>query len=136
MGSGASSRSAGSLGHVPKAGLTDLKARYGESVAHRVYAEAREAREYVETLVREHQIECGLRTSGRFIAAHSPKAYAKLRDYLIRMDDDVTCKSCSKRFEIPSHQSMVFLDEQGRAPTSRPAADGDDEDDDNRGNRA
>jgi hypothetical protein len=59
--------------------------------------------------------------------------YAKLRDYLIRMDDDVTCKSCSKRFEIPSHQSMVFLDEQGRAPSSRGA---DDEDDDNRGNRA
>jgi len=59
--------------------------------------------------------------------------YAKLRDYLIRMDDDVTCKSCSKRFEIPSHQSMVFLDEQVRAPGSRGA---DDEDDDNRGNRA
>ena len=78
IGAGASSRSAGSLGHVPKAGLADLKARYGETVAHRVYAEAREAREYVETLVREHQIECGLRTSGRFIAAHSPRAYAKL----------------------------------------------------------
>ena len=61
--------------------------------------------------------------------------YAKLRDYLIRMDDDVTCKSCSKRFEIPSHQSMVFLDEQGRAPSSRGPAN-DDEDDDNRGNRA
>lgn len=78
IGAGASSRSAGSLGHIPKAGLADLKARYGETVAHRVYAEAREAREYVETLVREHQIECGLRTSGRFIAAHSPRAYAKL----------------------------------------------------------
>jgi DNA-directed RNA polymerase subunit RPC12/RpoP len=73
--------------------------------------------------------------------------YAKLRDYLIRMDDDVTCKSCSKRFEIPSHQSMVFLDgpSQGPAP-SRPGARNeqgkggrgapDDEDDDNRGNRA
>lgn len=57
--------------------------------------------------------------------------YAKLRDYLIRMDDDVTCKTCQKRFEIPSHQSMVFLDEQGKAP-----AGNDDPDDDNRGNRA
>ena len=82
VGTGASSRSAGSLGHVPKAGLADLKARYGESVAHRVYAEARKAREYVETLVREHQIECGLRTSGRFIAAHSPRAYATLKQSL------------------------------------------------------
>ena len=59
--------------------------------------------------------------------------YAKLRDYLIRMDDDVTCKSCSKRFEIPSHQSMVFVDEQNRG-SSRSSAN--DEDDDNRGNRA
>lgn len=56
--------------------------------------------------------------------------YAKLRDYLIRMDDDVTCKTCGKRFEIPSHQSMVFVDESG-AP-----AGNSDPDDDNRGNRA
>lgn len=87
VGSGASSRSAGSLGHVPKAGLADLKARYGESVAHRVYVEARQAREYVETLVREHQIDCGLRTSGRFIAAHSERAFAKLRDSLPELQD-------------------------------------------------
>jgi glycine/D-amino acid oxidase-like deaminating enzyme len=82
VGKGASSRSAGSLGHIPKAGLADLKARYGGTVAHRVYAEAREAREYVETLVREHQIECGLRTSGRFIAAHSPCTFARLEQSL------------------------------------------------------
>ncbi len=79
VGSGASSRSAGSLGHVPKAGLADLKLSYGECIAHRVYAEAREAREYVETVVRDHQIECSLRTSGRFIAAHSARAFEKLR---------------------------------------------------------
>ena len=57
--------------------------------------------------------------------------YAKLRDYLIRLDDEVTCKTCQKRFEIPSHQSMVFLDER----SSQPRRD-DDPDDDNRGNRA
>ena len=37
--------------------------------------------------------------------------YAKLRDYLIRVDDDVTCKTCGKRFEIPSHRALVFLEE-------------------------
>ena len=57
--------------------------------------------------------------------------YAKLRDYLIRVDDDVTCKTCQKRFEIPSHQTMVFLDERSSTSTQ-----GNDEDDDNRGNRA
>ena len=56
--------------------------------------------------------------------------YAKLRDYLIRVDDDVTCKTCQKRFEIPSHQTMVFLDERSpRTPSGN-------DDDDNRGNRA
>lgn len=57
--------------------------------------------------------------------------FAKLRDYLIRMDDDVTCKACGKRFDIPSHQSMVFVGDQGSA-----GSQSDDPDDDNRGNRA
>src|SRR5579862_9392030 len=52
--------------------------------------------------------------------------YAKLRDYLIRIDDDVTCKTCGKRFEIPSHQSLVFVTDQ--SPTGRPAGADDDED--------
>ena len=59
--------------------------------------------------------------------------YAKLKDYLIRMDDDVVCKTCQKRFEIPSHQSMVFVDSLGKSPAP---GSGNDDDDDNRGNRA
>ena len=35
--------------------------------------------------------------------------YAKVKDHLIRVDDEVTCKTCGKRFEIPSHQALVFL---------------------------
>jgi hypothetical protein len=35
--------------------------------------------------------------------------FAKLRDYMIRVDDSVTCKSCGRRFDIPSQHSMVFL---------------------------
>ena len=56
--------------------------------------------------------------------------FGKLRNYLIRIDDDVTCKTCQKRFEIPSFQSMVYLDEPS---SSRPPGN---DDDDNRGNRA
>ncbi|MGE0040238.1 MAG: hypothetical protein AB7H88_13745 [Vicinamibacterales bacterium] len=37
--------------------------------------------------------------------------FDKLRDHLLRLDDEVTCKTCSKRFEIPSLHSMVFLDQ-------------------------
>jgi hypothetical protein len=42
--------------------------------------------------------------------------FAKLRDYLLRLDDEVTCKTCSKRFEIPSQQSMVFVDQLAGLP--------------------
>ena len=37
--------------------------------------------------------------------------YDKLRDHLFRIDDTVNCTRCRRRIEIPSHQSMVFLDE-------------------------
>ena len=37
--------------------------------------------------------------------------FAKLRDHLIRVDDEVTCKTCGKRFEIPSMHSLVFVDQ-------------------------
>ena len=42
--------------------------------------------------------------------------FAKLRDYMIRVDDSVTCKTCGKKFEIPSQQSMVFLDQLAGLP--------------------
>lgn len=35
--------------------------------------------------------------------------FAKLRNYLVRVDDAVTCRRCGKRFEIPSHQSLAFF---------------------------
>ena len=37
--------------------------------------------------------------------------YAKLRDHLLRLDDEVTCKTCSKKFEIPSLHSLLFVDQ-------------------------
>jgi DNA-directed RNA polymerase subunit M/transcription elongation factor TFIIS len=37
--------------------------------------------------------------------------FAKLRDYVLRLDEEVTCKSCGKKFEIPSQHSLMFLDQ-------------------------
>lgn len=37
--------------------------------------------------------------------------FAKLRDYLLRLDDEVACKACGKRFEIPSQHSLMFVDQ-------------------------
>jgi hypothetical protein len=42
--------------------------------------------------------------------------FAKLRDYLLRLDDAVVCKSCGKKFEIPSLHSLVFLDQLAGLP--------------------
>jgi len=43
----------------------------------------------------------------RILMRHAPA----LRDYLLRLDDMVTCSSCRTRFEVPSHQSLVYLHE-------------------------
>lgn len=37
--------------------------------------------------------------------------FAKVKDHLVRVDDTVTCKTCGKRFEIPSHRALMFLEE-------------------------
>jgi len=37
--------------------------------------------------------------------------FAKLRDYLLRLDDEVICKTCGKKFEIPSQHSLMFVDQ-------------------------
>jgi hypothetical protein len=42
--------------------------------------------------------------------------FAKLRDYLLRLDDEVTCKTCGKKFEIPSQHSLIFVDQLAGLP--------------------
>lgn len=64
--------------------------------------------------------------------ARDKALFEKLKDYMIRIDDAVTCKTCGKKFDIPSQHSMVFL-EKGVPPA--PAGAGDDLDEDSRFNR-
>jgi sarcosine oxidase delta subunit len=35
--------------------------------------------------------------------------FQKSRDYMVRVDDQLACKSCRKRFDIPNSQSVVFI---------------------------
>ena len=42
--------------------------------------------------------------------------FAKLRNYLLRVEDEVTCKTCGKKFEIPSQQSLLFVDDLAGLP--------------------
>lgn len=45
------------------------------------------------------------------IDAHDRAKFDKLRDHLLRLDEDVVCRACSKRFEIPSQHSLLFIDQ-------------------------
>ncbi len=42
--------------------------------------------------------------------------FAKVRDHLLRIDDEVTCKACGKKFEIPSQHSLMFTDQLSGLP--------------------
>lgn len=42
--------------------------------------------------------------------------FAKLRDYLLRVDDEVVCKTCGRKFEIPSQHSLMFVDQIAGLP--------------------
>jgi DNA-directed RNA polymerase subunit RPC12/RpoP len=44
--------------------------------------------------------------------------FAKLRDYLLRLDDEVVCKTCGKKFEIPSQHSLMFTDQLAGLPNA------------------
>src|SRR4029434_4867599 len=54
--------------------------------------------------------------------------FAKLRDYMIRVDDAVTCKTCGKRFDIPSQHSMVFIQQGDASSAAKSFQGGGDED--------
>ncbi|HVL67992.1 MAG TPA: hypothetical protein VM364_12080 [Vicinamibacterales bacterium] len=50
-------------------------------------------------------------------ASDADKAkFAKLRDYLLRLDDEVVCKTCGRKFEIPSQHSLVYVDQLAGLP--------------------
>jgi transcription elongation factor Elf1 len=37
--------------------------------------------------------------------------FEKVKDHLVLVDNDVTCKTCGKRFDVPSHRNIIFLEE-------------------------
>jgi len=43
--------------------------------------------------------------------ARARAMFDKVKDHLVRVDDDVTCRTCGRKFEIPSHRALIFLEE-------------------------
>jgi uncharacterized protein YbaR (Trm112 family) len=65
-----------------------------------------------------YQIKWVRRTRKDRVPSGDPRdraLYDKLRDHLFRIDDFFVCSRCRRRHEIPSHQSMIFLDELNAA---------------------
>jgi hypothetical protein len=71
----------------------------------------------------EYQVKWVRRTKKNLPNGASPKdkaMHAKLRDYLVRVDDVLVCKTCQRKFEIPSQHSLIFVDD---IPTGLPKDD-------------
>lgn len=51
------------------------------------------------------------RQSPRHMNEQDRARFDKSRDYMVRVDDMLSCKNmrCRKRFEIPNSQSIVFI---------------------------
>jgi hypothetical protein len=47
----------------------------------------------------------------RNASAEDRQRFAKAQSYMVRMDELLACRNprCRKRFEIPTHQSVVLL---------------------------
>ena len=67
----------------------------------------RESNEYpVRWIVREKK-----KSLPRGASAEDSQRFAKAQSYMVRMDELLACRNprCRKRFEIPTHQSVVLL---------------------------
>ena len=53
------------------------------------------------------------RTKKRELPRHASEQdrarFRNSRDYMVRVDDVLSCKHCRKRFDIPNAQSVVFI---------------------------
>ena len=79
IGGGASSRAAGFLsGRAGVSKQINLTRAVGEVRAAAILAEADDAYEHLKDRVRTEGIDCDLETHGRFVGAHTARAYDKL----------------------------------------------------------
>ncbi|HET7715917.1 MAG TPA: FAD-binding oxidoreductase [Bauldia sp.] len=86
---GCSTRNGGQVSAGIKPGYDALKMRLGESRAVEILKEGRRSLAWLGEFISREAIDCDFRVSGRFHAAHSPAAYAKLAATLDRRPDDL-----------------------------------------------
>lgn len=74
-GQGASTRNAGNVSRTLKWSFDGLAARFGIEAATAYYREAALAIDHLKATIRTERIECQFRDTGRYYAAHNPRAY-------------------------------------------------------------
>jgi uncharacterized protein YbaR (Trm112 family) len=45
----------------------------------------------------------------RGLSEQDRQRFQNSKDYMVRVDDMLACRSCRRRFDIPSSQSVVFI---------------------------
>lgn len=77
-GQGASTRNAGNVSRTLKWSFASLAEKHGVTRATSFYREAALAIEHLDEVIRTEQIACHFKRTGRYYAAHSPRAYEGL----------------------------------------------------------
>ena len=89
IGIGASTRNAGFLsGRAGVSKQINLEALVGKDHAGRIFDEADNAYAYLQDLVNTEKIDCSLYSVGRFVGAHTPAAWDKLRAKMVEYNSD------------------------------------------------
>lgn len=76
---GCSTRNGGQVSTSIKPNFAQLEKRFGESTAMEILREGKRALEWMETFIRDNNIECNFARAGRFHGAHSASAFKALQ---------------------------------------------------------
>jgi len=78
LGWGCSTKNGGQVSTSIKPGYATLRRRYGEDIATAIMEEGQASLDYMRDLVRDEELDCDFRETGRFHGAHKPHLYATL----------------------------------------------------------
>ena len=81
VGYGCSSRNGGQAGTSFKPSFFSLEKKFGRPVAISMTQEGKNALQFLDELIRNENIDCDWKQTGRFVGAHTKKAFTKLKKY-------------------------------------------------------
>lgn len=92
-GYGCSTRNGGQISTSVKPSMSQLTARHGEARARAIRDTGKDALSWIKTLIKSEGIDCDLRNSGRFHAAHTPRHYEELLRHAKTLADEDNIES-------------------------------------------